>query len=782
MSVEVDARSWQEDLEIDDMRRTVAVGVGSMLGTAPLWVVFNDSQWVIEALGAALCVLVPAVILRARSVPRAVQLLPGLALLLLYATALYLHSSAFGGFVPGPAAWQRIQHLQADASTQVAENITPLASTTALRLFVIPAIGLFIATVDWYAVVRRAPALAGIPLLAVFTVCGAISGEPVGWLPFTVAAAGFLLILSANSRVILRSWGRVVPRRTGDRSARPRLGLSGRRIGVIALVLAVIVPSFLPGLSRNVLADAFQSGSGSGTGGEGRTLSPFASLKGELSRGQAISLFDVKVAGVNQPFYVRTKVLDEFGDTGWRQSQGFQGDQISSQRLAQAAPDESVTTRRYTARFAIRALKDAAPMFATALDFPGLSSRWRFSPSDGTLGSSTTHRGDEYTEIVNAPEPTLAELRRAVGRPDSVPDKWLELPTKFPRQVRDRVEALVSSRDTPYERATALSNFFADPANDFRYSLQTQKGDSGNDLVDFLQSRAGYCQQYAGALAIMFRAAGIPARVVLGYTHVSPGADGSFTVTSHDAHAWVEGYFDGVGWQSFDPTPLVGADAPRRVPVPGLPRPRGTAGASSSASGSAGSEVPTTRNVRDSLEHPSDEAAAGAGSGRSGPPRWLLPTAGLLAAVVLLLSVLPGSRVLARRARFRTALRTGRVEPLWQEVHATAIDTGTAWSPATTPRQVPGWLTQHGLSATTAVQTLAGDVERERYAPAGPDQSSAASTGRISDAIERVRVITRSLQENRGRRTRLRAILIPASVVVAVRRRLTRGFAQPGEG
>ena len=61
-------------------------------------------------------------------------------------------------------------------------------------------------------------------------------------------------------------------------------------------------------------------------------------------------------------------------------------------------------------------------------------------------------------------------------------------------------------------------------------------------------------------MAVMLRLAGVPARVVLGYCTRSPDANGEFTVTSFDAHAWVEAYFKGIGWVPFDPTPIGGLD------------------------------------------------------------------------------------------------------------------------------------------------------------------------------------------------------------------------------
>ena len=157
----------------------------------------------------------------------------------------------------------------------------------------------------------------------------------------------------------------------------------------------------------------------------------------------------------------------------------------------------------------------------------------------------------------------------------------------IPKVVSDLVTTISGSLTTPYDKARALSTYFTNPANGFVYSLQTKSGESGSDLVDFLTTgKAGFCQQYAAALGVMLRVAGIPARVVVGYTHPAPDVNGRFQVTSDDAHAWVEAYFTGIGWLPFDPTPLTGADAARAVALPWAPHPE----VSSAASAGAGFE------------------------------------------------------------------------------------------------------------------------------------------------------------------------------------------------
>ena len=78
------------------------------------------------------------------------------------------------------------------------------------------------------------------------------------------------------------------------------------------------------------------------------------------------------------------------------------------------------------------------------------------------------------------------------------------------------------------------------------------------DAVEYFlfEQKRGYCEQFSSSLAVMARSLGIPARVATGY---APGEYNPFTgyydVRASDAHAWVEIYFPGYGWSTFDPTP-----------------------------------------------------------------------------------------------------------------------------------------------------------------------------------------------------------------------------------
>ena len=98
------------------------------------------------------------------------------------------------------------------------------------------------------------------------------------------------------------------------------------------------------------------------------------------------------------------------------------------------------------------------------------------------------------------------------------------------------------------------------------YSLTPPR--STYPLTSFLlDTHIGYCQQFSGAMALLLRLDGIPARVVAGFQSGTRDGSGNYVVTGRDAHEWVEAYFTGVGWVPFDPTPPAAAAATASTPV-----------------------------------------------------------------------------------------------------------------------------------------------------------------------------------------------------------------------
>ncbi len=303
----------------------------------------------------------------------------------------------------------------------------------------------------------------------------------------------------------------------------------------------------------------------------------------------------IKVSGDDhrRSLYWRATTLDDYTGTAWREARvlapAIRTDEIDERRLDPFLPAAAGNPKNLVRQdVAVAALADdhlvgsAQPV------------RWR---PDEDLGVRTAGDGvvvlpaglrdhDRYTVWSYVPKPTPAELAAA----SSHYARWLgryrelvpgyRLPawgvTDRPARVRalfargrqnflvtsnaplyDVARKVVGAARTPYAAAAALEAWFRRQGG-FRYDEQPPQ-DYGAEppLVHFvLRSRQGYCQHFAGAMAIMLRMLGVPARVAAGFTsgRYDEGS-GEWMVTDHDAHAWVEVYFPGFGWLPFDPTP-----------------------------------------------------------------------------------------------------------------------------------------------------------------------------------------------------------------------------------
>jgi hypothetical protein len=158
---------------------------------------------------------------------------------------------------------------------------------------------------------------------------------------------------------------------------------------------------------------------------------------------------------------------------------------------------------------------------------------------------------------------------RAAGSeyPSDVVDRYTSVPRGAlgvaSRQLLATVLTSTLSRD-PHDLAVAVEEHLEDPQQ-FRYEAAPAPCGDASSVECFAQTRSGYCMHYASTMAILLRAAlpenPIPTRIVQGFL---PGErSGTLeTVTSARAHAWVEVYFEGIGWVPFDPTPGGSATAP----------------------------------------------------------------------------------------------------------------------------------------------------------------------------------------------------------------------------
>ena len=227
-----------------------------------------------------------------------------------------------------------------------------------------------------------------------------------------------------------------------------------------------------------------------------------------------------------------------------------------------------------------------------ALDGPQLGNVFRLSDGIVRVAGTASASGQRYTVWSYAPRPEPAQLARVEAAYPATLDRFLDLGRTrvepFGAAGRDaRVDALFDDERyvalwpyeqlwdearrlragarTPYGAVVAIETWLRTTGG-FAYDESppaTRRPAAARALRR--RGQGGYCQHFAGAMALMLRFLGIPARVAAGFTSGKP-EDGGWTVTDHNAHAWVEVWFPDYGWLAFDPTPGRGTLAARTAP------------------------------------------------------------------------------------------------------------------------------------------------------------------------------------------------------------------------
>jgi hypothetical protein len=281
---------------------------------------------------------------------------------------------------------------------------------------------------------------------------------------------------------------------------------------------------------------------------------------------------------------------------------------------------------------------------------------------------------------------------------------YVSLPALSPR-VGSLARRIVAGASGPLAEADALVRFL--DSGRYRYSAQPPPATDPDPLSGFLfDTRTGFCQQFAGAFAVLARAVGLPARVAVGFGAGSVGSDGHVTVRADDAHTWPEVYFGPrVGWLSFEPTP--GGSAPpasvrqgRTTPTepdPIKPRPGGTTTPASLGQALAGLVPGSSSSAR-----PRSGAATG------------FPVPALVAILAGLVLVAAVSRRRPRRRVAAAALRLGDRVSSWRRRwrrrrlrRAPAVDILDAWRRSGTALERTAWGRRPGETANEHASRLA---------------------------------------------------------------------------
>ena len=262
-----------------------------------------------------------------------------------------------------------------------------------------------------------------------------------------------------------------------------------------------------------------------------------------------------------RPGYWRGLAFDTYTGRGWRMSDHAVEEFASSEQsriVPRLGPDEpwpagseqSIQTFYVEAEqpnvifAAYRPFEVFFPTGTIGVDrYAGMRSPLRLEP------------GMVYSVISRVPAPGAALLARGHGDvPPHIRARYLQLPAISSR-VRRLASDLTAGVESPYQRAEAIRRYLQ---HGFTYTLQAPLLPDHADAVDefLFVTRQGSCETFASALAVLLRAAGVPARLVTGYTTGSYNVfTGYYEVRNSDAHAWVEMFQPGAGWIEFEATP-----------------------------------------------------------------------------------------------------------------------------------------------------------------------------------------------------------------------------------
>src|ERR1700746_397626 len=304
-------------------RMTATTAVACVLVSTVLLPLFSDILWFVIAAGAVIAVAGTGALTRLRTLPVSVCLAAALVGLLLYLNLVFEARHSLLLVVPTPDSLSRLWHLAGTGLHDANRYAPPAPNLPGLLLLAAGGVGITAVLADLIAVRLRSTALAGLPLLVLFTVpvtMNASHSQLATGVVFCLSGAGYLAMLSADGRERIRVWGRLVslwraaprygqvsggtgfdgtgfdgtgvdgngrpdtPRRERGRGIKglgpdPRaLAAAGRRVGLASIVLALCAPLIVPGLHASKL---FSSGPGiGGTGGSGgQSLTPPRALE-----------------------------------------------------------------------------------------------------------------------------------------------------------------------------------------------------------------------------------------------------------------------------------------------------------------------------------------------------------------------------------------------------------------------------------------------------------------------------------------------------------------------
>jgi len=357
-----------------------------------------------------------------------------------------------------------------------------------------------------------------------------------------------------------------------DRPQQTATQLLGQAIGIIclALIIAVLLP--IPARDARVLAgwnvlrtplSSLQQAWG-WVLGNGITNTPATGAIGGFTNttmtvGGARNLEQTEVLRLRSsaPDYLRATTFDWYTGQGWNQQTPSQNTPVDRDMpLTNNSPSDRLVQSEITLAAPSRdgmLLSIGQPIrYNVAVTVTHLAN---FSSDGDSIVAIRGGAIQQYQLMSDAGTASADALRTAPAARDVIRAIYTALPTALPSQVGDYAQKIVATAQatTAYDKALAIQTAL----RRLRYDEQRPAPPTTSDWVEYFlfTSHRGYCDDFATAMVVLLRTQGIPARLAQGYAIGTPDETGALIVREAQAHSWVEVYFEGYGWQRFEPTP-----------------------------------------------------------------------------------------------------------------------------------------------------------------------------------------------------------------------------------
>lgn len=427
--------------------------------------------------------------------------------------------------------WKTLESAVSTLSNEEA----PVTAGSGVGLIVGLSVVLMFVALEALAVGARAPALAGLPVLLLWSPPVVLGSDVAPYL-IVAAIAAFVLLLGIAGR-----W-------------------SVRLASILPAVAATTAITVLASIVISPWALGTASWFGPGPRATDARIDLGLNIRDDLVQGEPFPVLRYRGLPPNRLGPLHSHTMTDFDGTAWHRS--AEGEWDETAQLFEAAtgamfdPDQdSLGVEFIIDRLGQdRLFLPSAPRHAPT---PHL-----YDPINDEVYAEP---GDDVRLSLSGPgldlDPVAWHERSLVGADLADEDRFLDIPLTSHRQdIIDLAEEITTRGESPYEKGVLLQDYLR-AGEEFRYTTNVPTPTSDDAVWDFLTDGQGYCVQFATAMVVLARAAGIPARIAVGFlpgeqTEFSDGSRGGI-VSSDDAHAWPQLFLGEAGWTRFEPTPAI---------------------------------------------------------------------------------------------------------------------------------------------------------------------------------------------------------------------------------